>query len=304
MEVNEIAQNMKHSMYLGNLKIVVNRIVHVMPDENWQTTEHFHSDFEFHIIPEGKGYVQIEGTELEVHAGEFYITGPFVKHSQVSDKGNPMREYCLECEINIVNRTTEEYPVNRTENQLLISLLSKCHPRVFKDNKGICLKFAEMIKEEQEKALGYGLRLQTLIIAILIDIFRIVASIVQIDDQLEDELSMSAVNKQRINRLLDFIHFNYKLTIGIKDAAALLFLSTRQTNRLMIKDTNCSFHEYLANFRIKTAKMLLKETNLSIENIAAESGFGSVRYMYQVFKKNGYVTPNQIREQQDVHLSE
>ena len=61
-------------------------------------------------------------------------------------------------------------------------------------------------------------------------------------------------------------------------------------------DTVQTFHEYLLQYRISTAKQLLEDSELSIEEIAYESGFSSHFYMYQVFKHAGILPPAKLRQ--------
>ena len=84
--------------------------------------------------------------------------------------------------------------------------------------------------------------------------------------------------------------------ISVEDISKLMFLSARQINRLMIQEFKQTFHEYLLDYRINTAIRLIKDTYLSIQEIAYKSGFSSHYYMYQVFRGKGLDTPLRIRK--------
>ena len=56
------------------------------------------------------------------------------------------------------------------------------------------------------------------------------------------------------------------------------------------------FLQYLSNFRISKAVELLKDSNLSINEISVSVGFKDVAYFYKVFVKYYGVTPKKYRE--------
>lgn len=291
--------NMNFNILLGNLNINVVNITKVLPEKEWFVADHAHSDFEFHIIPQGKGYINIEGHDIVVNGGELYITGPLVMHRQLSDKDDPMMEYCLECEIKIIDDVAgnfsgkENYSFPEEEGVLIKETLKNLYPASFKDNWGIALKFEEIFKEAEERNAGFFIKIQTLLVSIVIDLLRTALSATK--DIPKYNIPEKSVNKHRIERLLKFIEINYKNNISLSDASRVLFLSSKQINRLMEKAFSQTFHDYVLNYRFETAKKLLEETDLSIEEIAYQSGFSSHYYMYQVFKRFNSLTPAQLR---------
>lgn len=286
-------ENLNLNILLGNLNIKVIAIVKTLPQKDWYVPYHSHADFEFHIIPFGTGYINIEGQDLTVSKGDFYITGPYVRHFQQSDKNNPMMEYCLECEINILDGISDTFTSTTQENIFLKNILSRPYPAVFKDTLGVSAMFEELFKEVEEQTAGYYLKLQTIIVNILIALFRAVISTENI--KYRYTMPQKPVDTLRINRLVKFVETNYQREISLNDVSKVLFLSPRQINRLMKKSFRQTFHDYLRNYRISAAKRLLEEGNLSIEAVAYESGFSSHFYMYQVFKRFNMLPPAQIR---------
>jgi len=105
-------------------------LAYVLPNPEWYVPPHSHTGFEIHIIPKGRGVINIEGTEFAVGPGEFYITGPFVKHEQTTDKSSPMGEYCLECDISIIDEAST--PAALQQAQLIRRVLSGVYPRLLK----------------------------------------------------------------------------------------------------------------------------------------------------------------------------
>ncbi|MDO8685168.1 MAG: AraC family transcriptional regulator [Clostridiales bacterium] len=286
-------ENLNLNILFGNLNIKVLNLVKVSPNRDWYVPDHSHADFEFHIIPGGRGYIGIQGHDLAVNGGEFYITGPYMQHRQLSDKENPMAEYCLECEINVLDSISDALTSSKQEIRLLKDILAIPYPVIFKDTEGISAIFEELFREAEEQAAGFYLKLQTLVVNILIGMFRSVISAENI--KYKSVLPQKSVDDFRINRLVKFVETNYKRVISLEDISKVLFLSPRQINRLMKKEFNWTFHDYLLQYRLSAARQLLEDSNLSIEEIAYESGFSSYFYMYQVFRHAGMQPPAKLR---------
>lgn len=85
--------------------------------------------------------------------------------------------------------------------------------------------------------------------------------------------------------------------LGIEGMAALAAMSPRHFSRVFLRDVNMTPMVFLQNARIDRARELLESTDLPLKTVAYRSGFGSVRYMRQVFSERLGVTPREYREQ-------
>lgn len=68
--------------------------------------------------------------------------------------------------------------------------------------------------------------------------------------------------------------------------------------RLYKSRTGHSISEYINEVRIKEAKRLLSETNLTVNEIVERIGFSGSSYFYTVFKKHQGIAPNDYRQKQ------
>lgn len=281
------------NILIGDLNVKVISLVVVNPYKNWYVSEHQHYDYEFHMIPSGRGYINIEGRSFEVNGGEFYITGPNVIHEQKTDPVNPMGEYCLECEINVAEEIPNNYINSNDETKAIIEILAKPFAESFKDEYDLPKLFEQLFIESENKRPGYYLKIKILITEILLAFFRNVCK----EKNIKNKHYPVAISLDdiRVNKLIKFIEYNYCMNISLKDASGILFLSARQINRLMIKRFGCTFHEYLMQFRLKSAQKMLTDTEFSIELIAEKAGYKSHHYMYQAFHRAGLETPAKIR---------
>lgn len=286
-------ENINLDITINGINVKVISFAKLEAGRDWSVINHCHSDFEFHLVPNGKGYINIEGEEFTVNKGEFYITGPYVMHSQVSDREMPMEEYCLECEINFLDTYISEDIIASKENELLKNVLYTPYTYIFKDIYNSIGIFEEIINENLKRIPGFFLNVQSLIISLIISLIR---SVIKFENSIyKYTIPEKSIDSFRINRIINFVELNYKRNISLNDIAKVLFLSQRQINRIMLKESGLTFHGYLLNHRIMVAKKLIKSTNKSMEEIAYESGFSSHYYMDQVFKHMGLGTPSSLR---------
>lgn len=285
-------ENMNLIFTVGAMKITVVSFAKLEAGDDWSIINHCHSDFEFHLVPLGRGYVNIEGNDLTVNRGEFYITGPYVMHSQVCDKKMHMEEYCLECEIAVLD-TQENNLILLEENLLFKDILLTTYPRIFKDNYNAITIFEQIIKEDLEKPPGFILQIQSLIANLIISFFRSVA--ISTDFNFKYSIQKKSIGYLKTHRIINFIELNYKRNLTLHDVSKALFLSPSQINRVLLKNSYMTFHKYLMSHRIEIAKKLIQITDLPIKEIAYESGFSSNNYMYQAFKNMGLPTPADLR---------
>lgn len=101
--------------------------------------------------------------------------------------------------------------------------------------------------------------------------------------------------------LKEFIEFqklveqNEDKTIKVQDFANKLGASTKTLNNITKSIVNKSAKEFIDDIFINQIKRLLINTNLSIKEIAFESGFEETTNFYKYFKRQTKFTPEQFR---------
>ncbi len=88
-------------------------------------------------------------------------------------------------------------------------------------------------------------------------------------------------------------HLNEEVSTA--DLAKRFHLSISQLNRRFRESTGQSPHEYLVNLRISRSKLLLRESRMSIAEIAGEVGYAYDTSFAAVFRSKVGVSPRQYR---------
>jgi two-component system response regulator YesN len=95
-----------------------------------------------------------------------------------------------------------------------------------------------------------------------------------------------------------YINENYKKDISLDEVSRSVDISPYYFSKLFKDETGENFIEYLTNIRIEVAKKLLKNRNLSIKNVCAETGYSDPNYFSRIFKKQVGITPTEYRDKQ------
>jgi AraC-like DNA-binding protein len=95
---------------------------------------------------------------------------------------------------------------------------------------------------------------------------------------------------------LQYIDRNYKEDIKLEDISKAVGLTPVYLHKLFLKTTGQTPHQLLLKKRLTMAKELLAGSDLSLVNVAAETGFSSQSYFNAVFKKHCGVTPLTFRQ--------
>ena len=100
---------------------------------------------------------------------------------------------------------------------------------------------------------------------------------------------------QNIYAVADFISNNFETNVSLDMLANKFFISKYYLCRTFKEITGYGINEYIHIHRIRKAKKLLEETDLSIAQIAASLGYESLTYFEKVFKNYMTVSPSRYR---------
>jgi YesN/AraC family two-component response regulator len=120
---------------------------------------------------------------------------------------------------------------------------------------------------------------------------------IRLDERLNVSESIETGYLPVIRNVISFIEEHYAENISLEEIADSVSLSPGYLSSQFSKETNKTVIEYLTHIRINHAKVLLKDVNYKIYEIAEKVGYPNVKYFYDVFKRNTGMSPNQFRKQ-------
>ena len=100
---------------------------------------------------------------------------------------------------------------------------------------------------------------------------------------------------QLIFRMKDYIDRHYSEKINLQTLSERFYISREYASRLFKREMRTTFINYLTETRLNRASQLLLQTDLSLTEIALQTGFKESAYLIRVFIKRYGITPTEYR---------
>ena len=108
-------------------------------------------------------------------------------------------------------------------------------------------------------------------------------------------LSQQESDYEPIRNLQNWMLDHLKEPLGIEQLAEKCSMSPRNFARVFHKEMGLTPGKYLEKLRVETARRLLEETHLSLEQVATDCGLGSADTMRRLFIRHLKTTPSDYR---------
>ena len=221
------------------------------------------SCFIIHYVMKGAGYLIVNHRKYHVKAGESFLTRPYTLIEYYPVEENPWEYMWVDFLGNQVENWVEHTQFEEKNPVCSLKQEEKILP--------LFLKLLEMDIYHQQRNEACGVLLS--ILGVYLDIFPV--ECVGRSDEDEKRMEMAV--------LLIKNHY-HKSEFHIQRLCEMLNISRVTLYRLFKSKTGISPKQYLLNYRIEQAKLLLR-MGTSVKNTAASCGFNDSFYFSRVFKE-------------------
>jgi AraC-like DNA-binding protein len=114
---------------------------------------------------------------------------------------------------------------------------------------------------------------------------------------LRSEFVQHRQQADRLARLFEYVRLNYAERITVEQATQLVHMSQAQFMKVFKKVSGMTFVAHVTRVRITQALRLLRETNLTIADIAAQTGFSDQSYFDRRFRQAFGKSPREWRHE-------
>ena len=114
-------------------------------------------------------------------------------------------------------------------------------------------------------------------------------------DLAESPVHVSPTDTVRLKAMLDFIHAHYAQALTLEDIAQTANIGERECLRCFRRTIDLSPKQYLQQYRIAEAAVFLRESDLTVAEVASRCGFDSPSNFAQTFRKYYHCSPRDYR---------
>lgn len=129
-----------------------------------------------------------------------------------------------------------------------------------------------------------------------ISLQELIINIVQLQNRATlDNPNLTHTNSHPLSYITGFIQSHITEDIKLEVLSEKACMSKSTFYRSFKREYGISPLEYILSEKIKRAKILLSDTNISIKSVSIDCGFNDVNYFIRLFKKMEEITPRQYQ---------
>lgn len=253
---------------------------------------HFHEFVEISIVEEGSGMVCVWNKVFECKKGDVYTINANVPHGCFKKKEEEVfsvRNLIFDVgdlftgEIAVPD--SPRYCYGIFEEDILANYVSL---------KNRSLETVERIYQMLEKEISE--KQPEWMDAVRAHLTLLLINLARYAEESGRERSVRPKDRTIVSFVMRTVTERYSdKSLTLEEIAESLFLSKSRLSKLFHRDTGWYFYEYLRSVRLTQACRLLKETQMTNEQIVYSCGLKDVPSFYRLFKSRFSMTPNQYR---------
>jgi len=246
------------------------------------SSHHFHHEYELYYLNEGSRRYFINDTTYDINAGDLVLIKPYDLHKTIDTGSSHSRvlisfkaEFLpfkhMEDILNTGFKSSNVLSFDPIKQARIESFLNDMINTIHKDDiytqakiQSILTMFLSFLTEESEKITS-------------------------------KDMSCSDTN-EKIYDVISYLRHNYNKQIKLEDLAEKFYISKFYLTRVFKKTSGFTISEYLQSLRVLEAQKQLKESDLSISEIALAVGFSNPSSFGKVFKHVTGLTPLTYRK--------
>lgn len=220
-------------------------------------------------IVSGTGTVTIAGQTFHPVAGDTYFLPPNTTHAYKSDKKDPWEKIWVNISGDAVHALAALYRVDKVYH----------YPAL--DTADLLMKFQYYASRPNVENMTEKCS------SLLVSLFCRMSNSLY---------TPKAETPSPVRRMLDYINLHETDVIRIEQLAAACEKSTSQAERLFRAEMGIPPYRYILNRKLELAKELLRETGMSVRDIADYLSFEDEFYFSGLFRRKVGVSPSAYRK--------
>ncbi|MBS6196197.1 MAG: helix-turn-helix transcriptional regulator [Clostridiales bacterium] len=244
---------------------------------------HYHCNMEFVVVLNGKQQYVVNDKHYMLYGGDIFMTYPYEHHGN----GNLPQDICEFIWFQFDLSSSKNFlGLSSPHSEYLFRQLLNYQQRIKKaDSQDLAIlhkAFHHLSSENpQKQILGYSYFLQF--------VMKNLCS--------KDTILTKDIYSSDIQEAMSYVHSHLLDDLNIDAIAEHCGLSPSRFKAKFRKELGITPHAYIVSLKIDTAKILLKDPQNSVTDVAFQLNFSSSNHFASVFKKHTGYTPTDFRQQ-------
>ncbi len=236
---------------------------------------HWHEHIELVYLKRGRCTLYCNGTTEAAEEGDLMVINSTEVHS-----------FEIQGEITIYS--TLLYPEFFND----VKLGHGCFKRIVKGDVMIT-EMLERMREEYEKNAAYSdMMIKSMAYSLIAHLGR-----EHLTDEVPKRIQSNSIMLERLSNAIRYISDNYSKKITTRTLAEMSYMNESHFCRFFKSMVGRTPIEYIKQYKVEKACVLLKSTAESIEKISEDVGFDDMNYFSRVFKRYKGVPPIKYRRE-------
>ena len=245
--------------------------------------QHYHDAYEIYLQLEGRRYVFFDNICHTLEPGDLMIFKPFDIHYAESREVDYYERYVLN-----FHQEDLKLILSDAEISMLFQKINSCVVHLTQEQKEVVYDFFKTIKDY---SMQRGFLSEKLTYSAVMQFLMYITKC--LNTKMEEKPNTIL---PQVRDALEYISKNYKEKIVLEELAETANMSKYHFCRTFHSVTGATAIEYITNVRLTKVHNLLLNTELGIEEIARETGFGAGTTLTRVFKKVYGMSPRDFRK--------
>lgn len=240
---------------------------------DWHSIPHTHHYAELFYIAAGDGQFRIEDELYPVRKDQMVVVNPNVIHTEISSQAHP-----LEYVVLAIDGLELEVSGKKEQRHYILD---------FHSDSDIVSCIRQMMKETQAALPGYEKICQAYTEILLLRLMRNVNF---------TATSSTPLVSHQCDTVKRYIDANYKESLNLDDLSRIVHINKYYLAHAFKNEYGVSPINYMISRRIDESRYLLRETDMSLSQIARVLGFSSASYFSQSFRRAEAMSPIEYRK--------
>ena len=261
----------------------------------WGYPRHKHNFFELTFILQGTGQHIINDSIINYKEGDVFFLTPNDEHEFVV--ATPTKfgilKFTEQLFLEKANLTSSTHWRKNLDSVIFYANIIPESIIAFDKDREQLFCLYGLIKNEIENTLVYGRN-------VLVELFGALLIIISrnLKSSLKELPKTNVSEKEKIDSILTYVRQSIldKERVKIKAIAKEFYMSPNYVSIFIKKHAGISIQQYVIQTKLKMAERLLKQTNLTISEIAEKNGFVDSSHFNKIFKKYNGLNPSEFND--------